>query len=487
MTMPSDSWGLTLTTSDEAAEAYRDGVDRMLSYRLGVEEALGRAIELDPQFALAHAQLGLFHLFRGEGRRAAELANRAHELAENATPREQRHAAILGATARGKASEAPALIDEHLRETPRDAPIVLQWLGGNFYGGGVEKRERMLEQFDALAPAFGDDWWFLSWHAFANHEMDELETARQLVERSLNLRRQNGQAAHAMSHVFFESHDLDGGADFIGEWLAEFPERAGFHRHLTWHQALFLLATGRRSAALELHDDAIRPGADVQGDALGAVADAASLLWRCRLHDTVGGGSNGALALQSTLQSTWQPIAELAEQAFPRPGTAWVDVHRAMALAALGDQVGIGNMLDGLNEAAERGHPTAGDVVAPVVEALAAFGQGDYESAAKGLADIRELLVSLGGSNAQRDVFEETLVEAHLRAGHTEAALDLLRERLDRGATARDLFRWGRARTAQGDLQEARIAMQRAVELWQDGDSASPERRALEAMLEAAA
>ena len=77
------------------------------------------------------------------------------------------------------------MIDEHLNDTPRDAPIVLQWLGGNFYGGGVEKRERMLDKFDSLAPAFGDDWWFMSWHAFANHEMDQLETACILVQRSL--------------------------------------------------------------------------------------------------------------------------------------------------------------------------------------------------------------------------------------------------------------------------------------------------------------
>ena len=228
MTMPNDAWGLPLTTSEEAAEAYRLGVDRMLSYSLGVDEALGQAIELDPGFALAHSQLGLFHLFRGNGKQAAEFANQAHELAEAATPREQRHAAILGATARGKASEAPALINEHLNDTPRDAPIVLQWLGGNFYGGGVEKRERMLEKFDSLAPAYGDDWWFLSWHAFANHEMDQLETARRLVERSLELRHANGQAAHAMSHVFFEEHDIDGGSDFLGGWLTDHPDRAGF-------------------------------------------------------------------------------------------------------------------------------------------------------------------------------------------------------------------------------------------------------------------
>ncbi len=471
MSLPNDAWGLPLTTSEEAAAAYRQGVDRMLSYALGVDDALQRAIDLDPDFALAHSQLGLFHLFRGEGQRAAELANRAHALAERATPREQRHAAILGASARGRAADAPALIDDHLAETPRDAPIVLQWLGGNFYGGGVEKRERMLEQFDRLAPAFGDDWWFLSWHAFANHEMDELDTARRLVERSLELRRQNGQAAHAMSHVFFEEHDIGGGVEFLGEWLADFPERAGFFRHLTWHQALFLLAQGRRADALELHDDAIRPGADVQGDALGAVADAASLLWRCRLHDTVGG--------ESAAQADWQTIAELAASAFPKPGTVWVDVHRAMALAALGDEIGLGQLIDGLREAAERGHPTAGDVVTPVVEALSAFGQGDYEAAAERLSSVRDLLVTLGGSNAQRDVFEETLVEARLRAGQTEQALELLRERLDRGATARDLFRLGRAQTAKGDMQEAKSALRRAAELWADGDHEAPEWRAL--------
>ena len=91
MSLPNDAWGLPLTTSEEAAEAYRLGVDRMLAYTLGVDEALERAIELDPNFALAHSQLGLFHLFRGNGKRAAELANQAHELAERATPREQRH------------------------------------------------------------------------------------------------------------------------------------------------------------------------------------------------------------------------------------------------------------------------------------------------------------------------------------------------------------------------------------------------------------
>ena len=308
MSTPTDSWGLPLTTSEEAAAHYRDGVERMLGYMPEVAEALERSIEGDPSFALPHSQLGLFYLFRGDAKQAGEHARAAEQLADGSSAREQRHAAILGAPILGRGSEAPAWIADHLEDTPCDAPIVLQWLGGNFYTGGVEKREKMLAQFDRLAPAFGDDWWFLSWHAFANHEMDQLDRAEALVSRSLELRRSNGQAAHAHSHVFFERHDTPGGADWLGGWLEEFPHRAGFHRHLTWHQALFLLANGRTNDALSLHDETIKPGADPAGDAMGAVADAASLLWRCRLHDGDAGFE-------------WRDVADFAERAFPRAGT----------------------------------------------------------------------------------------------------------------------------------------------------------------------
>lgn len=214
MALPVDGWGLELSAGTEAASAYRSGVDRMLAYEPHVAEALQEAISLDPAFALPYAQLALFHLFRGERDRARELADAGETASAGATERERRHFAILAGVVRGQ--PAAGLVEEHLSECPRDAPILLNWLGGVFYGGGVEKRERMLEKFDALAPAYGDDWWFLSWHAFACHEMDQLERARELVERSLDLRRGNGQAAHAMSHVFFETRDTAGGADWLG-------------------------------------------------------------------------------------------------------------------------------------------------------------------------------------------------------------------------------------------------------------------------------
>src|SRR4051794_11475108 len=60
-----DSRGLPLsTTSDRAAECYRDGVDLLLSAWPGAGEALEEAIAADPDFALAHAARARLHAIR---------------------------------------------------------------------------------------------------------------------------------------------------------------------------------------------------------------------------------------------------------------------------------------------------------------------------------------------------------------------------------------------------------------------------------------
>ena len=55
--MVADRYGLSLTTNDRAAAAYAAGVDALFAADVGAAEAFGRAIEFDPDFALAHAAL----------------------------------------------------------------------------------------------------------------------------------------------------------------------------------------------------------------------------------------------------------------------------------------------------------------------------------------------------------------------------------------------------------------------------------------------
>ena len=54
------------------------------------------------------------------------------------------------------------------------------------------------------------------------------------------------------------------------------------------------------------------------------------------------------------------------------------------------------------------------------------------------LAPLADQVVRIGGSNAQREVVEDTLLQAYLRAGHLEPMAALLRQRLARRPSARD-------------------------------------------------
>ena len=63
-----DRYGLTLsTTSAEAATAYREGIDLLLSAWTGAAEAFVRAIAADPEFALAHIARARIHTFYQQG------------------------------------------------------------------------------------------------------------------------------------------------------------------------------------------------------------------------------------------------------------------------------------------------------------------------------------------------------------------------------------------------------------------------------------
>ena len=67
----------------------------------------------------------------------------------------------------------------------------------------------------------------------------------------------------------------------------------------------------------------------------------------------------------------------------------------------------------------------------PVTLALLAFGRGDYPETVSRLRAVREIAHRFGGSHAQRDVLDLTLIEAALRSGQAALAGALCAERLE--------------------------------------------------------
>jgi hypothetical protein len=421
--MARDRYGLPLSTaSGAAAEAYVEGVDRFLAAHAGAEESFERAVAADPGFALAQAGWARSLQLLGRGAPAQEAAGRARTLAGPLDRRERRHVEALSLVVAGQGAQALALVREHLAEFPRDA-MVLAAANGVYgligFSGRQERNEEMLALLDSVAPAYGDDWWFLGAHGFARTEALGWRAGAPVLGRALALAPRNAHAAHAWAHVCYERGGDRDGAKFVADWLPGYPTTGPLHCHLSWHHAMFELGLGRPEAALALHETSIRPGAS-RCAPFPTLVDSAALLWR------------GELAGAPRRPAAWRAVADHARASFPAIGISFADVHTAAALAADGDAEGLARWIGLLRAGVTQGRVPAGEVVPVVAEAMGAFAQGRYEDTIRALEPMVDQLVRVGGSRAQRDLFELTLLAAYLRTGRPAAARALLARRTDR-------------------------------------------------------
>ncbi|MEO8541137.1 MAG: tetratricopeptide repeat protein [bacterium] len=427
-----DRYGLTLsTTSPRAAELYSRGLDHALAAEAPGEACFREAREEDPGFALAHIAEARLLQFRGKMAESGAALKLAQEAARSATAREQSHVACLATAISGDSPAALAAVRAHVAEYPRDAFILSQACGVYGLIGFSGRLERNDEQLAILEPhiaAYGDDWWFLSQLAFSYNELFRHEEARVATERSFAGYARNGHASHTMAHIHYETGDAAAGARFLGDWLVGYDSANQLYVHNYWHLALFELAAGNLDRVIELYDRVIRPEVST-APALGTVADAASLLWRCNLTESIAP------------DLPWEPLADWSRATFKQPGMTWADAHCMLAWAAVNDQARLGVLIDQLRERVAGGKVYAGDMFPKLGEAFQAFAAGDWARSADTFDSIAGEVIRLGGSHAQRDVFEETRIEAHARAGRLDTARAMLEERLDRRPNGRDT-RW---------------------------------------------
>jgi tetratricopeptide (TPR) repeat protein len=429
-----DRYGLALSTaSAAAARHYQDGMDRLLSYGLGADQAFASAIAADEGFALAHAGAALFALFQGDGASAKASVERARGLVGGATRREQQHVAALAAIAGGESTRGLGLIEEHVKEFPRDALLVNQ-AGSTIGLGGRADREALRVGFvEALAPAYGDDWWYQSALGFTYHEVGRYDEARRLSERSLAQYRGNANASHNIAHVCYETVDNEGGLAMLAGWLDDYDRRAPFHCHLAWHLALFELQCGRPERSLAIYERDIAPSSNPRL----SMIDGSALLWRFGLYDY----QKGPLP--------WRPLADLAARV-TRPGFIFGDVHAALAYASVGDERALSALIAGLEALHAKGHPIAGTVALPLVRGVAAYAAGDFAGALALMESVDGEIHRVGGSHAQWELFEETMVVCQLRLGRLDEAARLLGRRLGRRAAPQDMAWLSRAKIARG-------------------------------------
>ena len=425
-----DRFDLPVTcASSTAVEDYVAAVDLLLSAWPGAEARLDRALAADPDFALAHIARARLLQLRAKVPDAKEAAARAQSLANRVTARERRHIEAIALSINGAASDALAMVRAHASEYPRDAlplSLALGVFGLLGFSGRRDHHEEQLALLEALAPRWGDDWWFLGYLGWAYIETGEVAKGTRLVERSLAGNRRNAHAAHQRVHGFFEAGDTAGGAGFIENWLTGYDRVGHLHCHLSWHLALFELARGNVERSRAIYLDDIRPSA-AQAAPMLVLADSASFLWRWRFYSAA-----------PSLEDEWAEVAAHARRHFPRAGLAFADLHAALAEAATGDEHGLQSRIVGLQSLARDGRLPPGEVAAALCGGVGALGRGDNAEAAQILVSALADLVRIGGSHAQREIFEDSLIVAYMRSGQSAKAAPLLRARLGRRPSTRD-------------------------------------------------
>ncbi len=426
--MNRDRYDLPLTTvSDSAAAFYRDGVDRILSAWYGAGEAFDRAIAQDPAFALAHIARARIHQMNMEVTEARAKAAHARQLAATASERERQHVEIMAAAVEGKPSIALAGAERHLDRYPRDA-LVFSLLLGAFglyaFSGRADHDAARLAICERNAGHYGEDWWFLTYLGWSHTEAGNAGTGRTLTERAIALRVENANAAHGLSHALFEQGDTAAGRRFLSGWLPA-HERASFlHGHLSWHVALSALDAGDLDGALGIYEQHIKPP-NSPYPPLNVFTDAASLLWRLSLAGKAG------------LEPYWREVAAYGDRFFPRAGPHFADVHYALVAAATGS-VALETRLAELEALEADGRLAPGADAIGLCRGIRAFAEGDNDNAIRILEPLMPAVVRIGGSHAQRELWEDTLIVACLRGGHGDKAARMISDRLRRRPSARD-------------------------------------------------
>ena len=449
-----DSRGLPVATSSAAAlEHYELAAQQALGYFGNPLDTLDEALAEDADFAAAHALRADLAVMSSE-QGALPLIRKSlaafERIGDGATAREQAHAAAARAWLDGAFERAAHLYGAIAIEHPRDL-IALQAAHVVDFnlGDSIMLRDRVaqaLPYWNHELPGFG---YLLGMHAFGLEETGNFGRAEDVGRHALSLNAQDPWAVHAVQHVFEMQGRIHDGV----EWLnATSPNWAGtaLAFHNWWHLALHQLELGDIPAALDVYDRLVHPKETAVALEL---VDASQLLARIALR----GGTVG---------SRWQALADCWSKTAEGGFYVFNDLHALLAFAFAGREQESSRMLSALEKSAHGTGTNAENVRAvglAIALAIVAMAAGRPAEAIERLLPIRSRSYRIGGSHAQRDLVQLTILGAAFASGDGRLARALAAERTEQKPASPHNWRLtARALEAQGAAFEARKASEHA-------------------------
>jgi hypothetical protein len=452
-----DAHGNPMTGDADTIGLYDRAIDRFVRFH---PEVVDLAVELagrDDPAPMAHALIAYLHLTSTDPADLA-IAREAHDALVEASgnEREQAHAAVIGAWQRGDWTGASRKADELLIRWPTDLLALMIGHQLDFFLGDAQSlRDRPLRAIHELGDhphaAFAS-----GMAAFGLEEAGHYGQAEQFGLAAVDANPDDVWAIHAVVHAYEMQGRVADGIELLTSDRTVWESGNLFTVHNWWHLAIYNLEAGRTQRALEIYDAEIHHAGSA-GVPL-EMLDGSALLWRLLLDGTDTGGRFGPLA------EAWAP------KAVADPWYAFNDLHAAMAFAGAGRMEDAHGVINRLDQWLDVGTGTnvrmTAEIGLPSCRAVVAFAENRHADVIAELMPIRRTLQHFGGSHAQRDALQRTLLESALRSGRHELARALTAERL--GVRENSVYGWTqRARALSGldDAAGAERAGQRAAEL----------------------
>jgi hypothetical protein len=382
--------------------------------------AADAALADSPQLVMAHVLKAWANLLGTEpaGVIAARAALRsAEDLPAN--ERERFHLRAVAQLCDGQWRAAARTLEDLSLACPRDL-LALQ-VGHQldfFIGDSRMLRDRIaraMPHWNVAVPGYHA---VLGMHAFGLEECGDYARAESLGRRAVELEPRDGWAQHAVAHVLEMQDRRRDGIAWMRANAHAWAEGSFFAVHNWWHLALFHLGLDEVEEVLWLFDGAIYGKAS--GVALDMI-DASALLWRLHLR-----GIDLAERWE-VLAANWAALASAGNYAFN-------DMHAVMAFVGAGRPQDASAVLQAQRAAMDAGGDNAEftrDAGYAATRAIKEFGEGQYAECVRLLRLVRNGAHRFGGSHAQRDLIDLTLIEAAARSGQEALAGALRAERTD--------------------------------------------------------
>ena len=371
----------------------------------------------DPENVLANVYSGFTWMFMEAGeapQKAAKYLQKAQTGAHLATRREQLLVKLLDRWTVNDIPGALAVGEAIARDYPKDLATVKLHKYFNFNLGNSPAMLRIVKMVEAQHQENAN---YFGMEAFCYEQCHLLEKAERSARRALEIDPDEPWAQHALAHVMLTQGRIREGADFMKNSSASWQDLSSFmFTHNWWHTALFDLSLGDYQSVFNAYDTKVwGVEKDYSQDQIGAVA----LLARMEIAGLDVGNRwvDVANHLKARARDTVQPFLTIQYLY----GLARAEFGEADKLMKAVEERAAG--------AAEFERDAWANVALPACRGVLALARNRPDDAVRELEVALPKMAAIGGSHAQRDLFEQLLLDAHIKCENYAVAQQMLEMR----------------------------------------------------------